>query len=206
MTKTNNKQPRRRRRILDGLRFFGKFLRSPGRMGSVMPSSRHLAKAMAADLNLVSGDLVLEYGPGTGPMTAVLSSHLSEGVRYLGIERDARFQNLLQERFPHLDFHLGSVADVAEIVKTRDLPKAKAIISGLPFASLPQELQDSIVQGTREVLAEDGEFRTFQYVHAYRLPAARRFRAAMARLFGSCTRSTPVLRNVPPAYVLTYRP
>jgi phospholipid N-methyltransferase len=203
---SGNKKPRRGNRLLDSLRFFGRFLRSPGQVGSVMPSSRYLANAMAGDLEVKRGDLLVEYGPGTGPMTAVLASSLPAGVHYLGIERDANFQHLLEERFPQLDFHLGSVANVAEILESRDLPKAKTIISGLPFASLPGDLQESIVEGTRKVLSDDGEFRTFQYVHAYRLPAARRFRKTMGKVFGSCTRSQPVLRNVPPAYVLTYKP
>ena len=81
----------------------------------------------------------------------------------------------------------------------------KAIISGLPFASLPKEVQRGVVDGTHEVLAESGEFRTFQYVHAYKLKAAQRFRAMMKERFDGFARSTPVLRNVPPAYVLTYR-
>ena len=62
-----------------------------------------------------------------------------------------------------------------------------------------------MVAGTREVLAQDGEFRTFQYVHAYGLKSARRFRAMMAEQFRTCKRSQPVLRNVPPAYILTYK-
>ena len=196
----------RRSGLLDGLRFLGKFLRSPGKVGSIMPSSRHLAEVMTDRLDLKSGDLVVEYGPGTGPMTAVLSGILPDQVRYLGIERDARFQRLLKERFQDLDFHLGSVADIQVILRDRGLGKAKAIVSGLPFASLPRTVQLDIVAGTRAVLADDGEFRTFQYVHMYRLPAARHFRQAMAQVFGSFTRSPPVLRNVPPAYVLSYRP
>jgi len=199
MAANNNK-------LRDSLRFFGKFLRNPGRVGSIMPSSRYLAEAMAADLDLEPGDLVIEYGPGTGPMTMVLADSLPSGVRYLGIERDTHFHQLLEERFPYLEFHHGSVVDVAEILRDRDLPKARAIISGLPFASLPKDVQEAIARSTQEVLTEDGEFRTFQYVHAYGLPAARRFREVMDRLFGSCTRSQPVLRNVPPAYVLTYKP
>lgn len=193
-------------KLRDSLRFFGKFLRNPNHVGSVMPSSRYLAEAMAADLDLEQGDLVIEYGPGTGPMTAALSDILPPGVRYLGIERDEHFQELLEDRFPHMDFHHGSVVDVAEILEKRNLPKAKVIISGLPFASLPKDLQEGIARATREVLAEDGEFRLFQYVHAYGLPGARRFRKEMATLFGSYTRSQPVFRNVPPAYVLTYKP
>lgn len=197
MAKTN--------KLRDGLRFFGKFLRNPKHVGSVTPSSRYLAAAMTGGLHLQRGDLVIEYGPGTGPMTAALADTLPEGVRYLGIERDAHFQELLVERFPYLDIHHGSVLDVVEILAARGLPKAKAIICGLPFASLPQDLQEGIARATRDVLTEHGEFRLFQYVHAYGLPGARRFRKLMAALFGSYTRSHPVLWNVPPAYVLTYR-
>jgi len=193
-------------RLRDHLRFFGKFLRNPGHVGSIVPSSRYLAGAMTADLDLAPGDLIIEYGPGTGPMTAALAARLPSGARYLGIERDPHFLELLVKRFPHLDFHLGSVADVAEILDQRGLPKARAIISGLPFASLSKSLQEDIARGTREVLAEDGEFRTFQYLHAYGLPRARRFRTLMAKLFRTRTRSRPVLLNVPPAYVLTFKP
>jgi len=41
-------------------------------------------------------------------------------------------------------------------------------------------------------------------VHAYGLRAARRFRAIMAERFVGFERSGPVVRNVPPAFVLRY--
>jgi phospholipid N-methyltransferase len=162
---------------------------------------------MVRDLHLVSGDLVVEYGPGTGPMTRALHQlHLeARGVQYLGIELDATFHAALRHRYHDLQFHHGSVVDVPSILADRGLGKARVIISGLPFASLPQVVQEGVVAGTAEVLAEDGEFRTFQYVHAFGLPSARRFRAMMAERFPRYHRSTPVLRNVPPAYVSTYR-
>jgi hypothetical protein len=65
-------------------------------------------------------------------------------------------------------------------------------------------VQRGTVDGVGRVLRGDGEFRTFQYVHAYCLPAARRFRRLMAERFSRCARSRPVLWNVPPAFVLTY--
>ncbi len=187
------------------MRFFGKFLANPGSVGSVIPSSRYLASAIVAGLQLQPGDLVLEYGPGTGPMTAALQEVLPGDARYLGIEIDGHFLSLLQQHFPGMDFHHGLVQEVEEILKARDLSAPRAVISGLPFAAMPVRLQAKILATTSRVLVPDGEFRTFQYVHAYRLPAAQRFRQLALRNFAEFSVSQPVLRNVPPALVLTYR-
>lgn len=193
--------------LRDGMRFFGRFLASPGSVGSVIPSSRYLADAMARGLDLLAGDLIVEYGPGTGPMTLAIQrlALADKGVDYLGIELDPTFHSALEARFDDMSFALGSVVDVEEILSEHGLGKAKAIISGLPFASLPDAVQEGVVEGTQRVLADDGEFRTFQYLHAYGLPAARRFRALMADRFSVYHRSAPVLRNMPPAYILSYR-
>lgn len=190
----------------DGMRFVRRFLTSPGSVGAILPSSRYLAYTMVRDLHLEPGDLVVEYGPGTGPMTQALQKHgiRKRGVRYLGIELDPKFHRALSHRFADMDFHLGSVENVEKILADRRLGKAKAIISSLPFASLPRDIQSGVVDGTYNVLRDDGEFRTFQYVLAYKLKAAQRFRAMMETRFHGFSRSEPVLRNVPPAYVLSY--
>lgn len=200
MTTTNmQKQP-----VRDGLGFLGTFLRKPASVGAVLPSSRYLARAMAGHLDLHAGDLVLEYGPGTGPITSVIAQHLPAGAHYLGIELEPRFHDLLQARYPQLQFHLGSAADAARILRERGLPMPRRIISGLPFASLPHKVQDGIVRGIAECLQGGGDFRTFQYAHAYGLKAARRFRRMMTAVFANFERSGPVFRNVPPAFVLRY--
>jgi len=129
---------------------------------------------------------------------------LPDGARYLGIELEPRFVSRLRARFPRLQFHEGSVADVAQILRDEQLPSPRAIISGLPFASLPRAVREAVIDATAEVLADDGEFRTFQYVHAWSLSSARRFREAMSARFEKFQRSKPIIRNVPPAYVLTY--
>ncbi len=194
-------------RVRESLRFLATFVRHPGSVGAILPSSRQLAERLAGDLDLRAGDLVLEYGPGTGPVTAVLDRLLAvrPGVRYLGIELDEGFVNGLRQRYAHLEFVRASVVDAVALLRERGLRQAKYIISGLPFASLPRDVQAGTIDGILAVLARDGEFRTFQYVHAYRLPAAQRFRRLMAEHFPSCLRSRPIVRNLPPAYVLTYR-
>ena len=155
--------------------------KKPRKVGSVLPSSRYLARALAGDLRLLPGEVVVEYGPGTGPMTEVIHGQLQDPNDYLGIERNGPFHARLTERFPDLRFHLGSVEAVEKIVAENDLAKPKVIISGLPFASLPIAVQKRVIVATRRVLRDDGEFRTFQYVHAWSLPAAQSFRRAMAQ-------------------------
>ncbi|MCA8941482.1 MAG: NAD-binding protein [Planctomycetes bacterium] len=198
--------PERPRPIRDSVRFLGSFVRRPARIGAVMPSSRFLADLLVGDLEtLGDGDVVVEYGPGTGPMTRVIADRLPEGAEYLGIEIDDKFVNLLRNRFPRFRFVQGSAADVSEWLERFELGDAKRIISGIPFASLPAEVQTGIADGTKDALAADGEFRTFQYAHAYPLATARRFRSTMDVRFAHFERLGPVYRNVPPAYVLVYR-
>jgi phosphatidylethanolamine/phosphatidyl-N-methylethanolamine N-methyltransferase len=194
-----------RARLRDGLGFFGTFLRNPGAIGAVVPSSRYLARALVGRLELQQGELVVEYGPGTGPVTAAIRQCLPKGARYLGIELDPSFHDLLTQRYPDLDFHLGSAADIESVLVARGLPRPRRIISGLPFASLPAAVQDAVADGIVHCLhGTDGDFRTFQYVHAYGLRAARRFRDLMNERFTGFERIGPVVRNVPPAFVLRY--
>ena len=187
----------------DGLGFFGNFLRSPGSVGAVLPSSRYLSRALVGRLELLPGELIVEFGPGTGPATEVIKDSLPTGARYVGVELEPRFHRLLCQRFPSLDFHLGSAADITRILGERGLPRPKRIVSGLPFASLPPAVQDAVVDGIVGSL-DGGDFRTFQYAHAYGMRAARRFRARMLERFDGFERIGPIVRNVPPAFVLRY--
>lgn len=194
-----------RRPVRDGIGFLRAFLRDPRSIGAVVPSSRYLARALLGRLDLLPGQLIVEYGPGTGPITDVIQALLPRGARYLGIELNPRFHDLLVRRFPDLDFHLGSAADVAGILRQRGLPMPARIVSGLPFASLPLGVQDGVMDGIVECLqAGGGDFRTFQYAHAYGMRRARRFRQRMGERFDHFERIGPVLRNVPPAFVLRY--
>jgi phosphatidylethanolamine/phosphatidyl-N-methylethanolamine N-methyltransferase len=198
------KSPVKQRPIRDGLGFFGTFLGKPGSVGSVLPSTRYLARALVGRLELQPGELLVEFGPGTGPMTAVIREHLPPRAHYLGIELEPKFHKLLVDRFPTMQFHQGSAADLPRILHDRGLPKATRIVSGLPFASLSAAVQDDVVAGVVQCLQPEGDFRTFQYVHAYGMRAARRFRKLMDERFASFERIGPIIRNVPPAFVLRY--
>lgn len=192
----------RRRRTF---RFVRTFLASPRTVGAILPSSRDLARAMVRGVRLQEGEVLVELGPGTGALTGHIRRILPDPSRYLGIEREARFVEILEERFPDLRFVRGDAADAAELLDQAGLGSPRVILSGLPFASLRREDQERILGGIARVLPEDGIFRTFQYLHGYILPAALRFRRRTNELLGCNVHvSPPLFANLPPAYVLTW--
>ena len=190
----------------DPIRFLAAAVKSPGRVGAVAPSSRHLAAAMLRGIELDHGSTVIEFGPGTGPFTRAVRIAMPTRSRYLGIERDEKFVKLLRDRHPDMPVVHGSAEDAARHVADAQLDPAtiKLILCGLPFASLPATVQRNVVNALDQLLPPGSHFRTFQYIHAYPLPTAARYRRMMAERFGPVTRSPVVLRNLPPAFVLSW--
>ena len=186
------------------LKFLGSFVRHPRQVGAVVPSSPALAKAMVRGLNVAGDQSVVELGPGTGAFTRAILRHLPAPDRYLGIELNDDFVGHLRRRFPGANFIHGSAEQMHDHHAEARLGSAAAVLCGLPFASLPQSVQANVVDGLDRLLERGGEFRTFQYVHAYNLPAAQSFRRRMDALFGPGQRSPSVKLNVPPAYVLRW--
>ncbi len=188
-------------------KFFQAFLRNPGQVGAIAPSSRFLAEAMLDGLRLPDSDETLvEFGPGTGAITAAIARFLPDPSRYLGIERDATLVTHLKKRFPQLRFINESAEHTSRILESEGHAKVHSVISGLPFASLPDEVCAQIIEDLHHLLHKNGTFRTFQYVHAYLLPKAKRFRHDMAAYFGRPEKMGPIYRNFPPAWILSWGP
>ncbi len=184
------------------LAMLGRFVRSPRTTGAVAPSSRALARAMVADLDLSGPVRVVELGPGTGVFTREIAEHLGPAARCLAIDVDPGFVEQLHRRCPRVDAVCGSAADLPAITASAGFDRVDHIISGLPFASLPATVTSAILDGVVEVLRPGGTFTTFQYVHGYPSPLATTFRQEMTARLGSSPTRQLVWRNVPPAYVL----
>jgi len=188
----------------DGIRFLKALARNPGATGAVLPSSRVLARQMLRGIDFDDGHDVLELGPGTGPFTAALQAVLPDPSRYLGIELNPQFVRLLRQRFDGMCFVEGSAEDAEAHLREAGLGNVRTILSGLPFASLPPSVQDGVIGALDRLMTPGTVFRTFQYVHAMPLGAAQRFRRMMRGRFGHAAVSRPVVRNLPPAVVLSW--
>src|SRR5271156_6974107 len=89
-----------RRGLADGARFLKSLVAAPRLTGAVAPSGRALARAMAAAAGPPPHGLVVELGPGTGPVTRSLIDAGVARERLVLIEYDPGFCRLLGPRFP----------------------------------------------------------------------------------------------------------
>jgi hypothetical protein len=87
-------------RLDDEVRFIGSWIKKPLAVGSVTPSSKPLARAMAQYVDVHGDGPVIELGPGTGPITEALIEHGVKQSRLVLVEFNPTFCQLLRQRFP----------------------------------------------------------------------------------------------------------
>jgi phospholipid N-methyltransferase len=145
------------------LAFLQGFLRKPQQVGSVIPSSRFLERRIVALADLRHAKLAVELGPGTGGTTRALLAALPPDARLLCVEIDADFAELLRKRpDPRLIVHHGSAENLPEILAQHGLAAPDAVISGIPFSTIPAAIGARIIESIRSALAPGGRFVAYQ--------------------------------------------
>ena len=171
--------------------FFRQLLSRPLQISAIAPSSRGLARAMAAGLGPQTGRVV-EFGPGTGRLTEGI---LAAGVRPADLtlfEMNPEFASHLRARFPGVAVHHGGAETASDHVGVG----VGAVISGLPLLSMPVDVRLAIVRAAFAVLAPGGYYNQFTYGPRPALSDAEI--AGMGLQFRETAR---VLLNLPPARV-----
>jgi len=175
--------------------FFSKFLKSPGQVGSITPSSPFLAKAM---VNAISWDTVCcaaEFGAGTGAITKFIHASAQKRAKVLVFETDVQMRQRLAEQYPGFECH-PDCRDLQRILERERLGELDCIISGLPFFNFPQQLRDDIMAQAVASLKEDGLFVAFQYSQQMKRQLNEQFVIEDIKF---------VPMNVPPAFVYVCR-
>jgi phosphatidylethanolamine/phosphatidyl-N-methylethanolamine N-methyltransferase len=183
----------------------GHFVRHPGTVGTVAPSSTYLAREMVQAIDPTRPQTIVELGPGTGSFTDEILARLGDNDRFLAIEVEPDFVRQLRGRFPSTAIACASAADLASLAERHGLLPIDHIISGLPFATLPAETTEQILDAIQRVLRPGGTFTTFQYLHAYAFPRAVAFRRELSARLGGPPGRAVIFRNLPPAFVLSWR-
>jgi len=155
---------RDQRRSVRSIDFFRGFMRSPEQVGSVIPSSRFMERRITSMAELAEARCVVELGPGTGGTTRAILEAMPVDGRLLTIELDPQFSALLDDiGDPRLVSHIGSAADLGRILQQYGLPAPDAVISGIPFSTMPRQIADTIVEAIRDELAPGGRFLAYQF-------------------------------------------
>ncbi|SDS07500.1 Phospholipid N-methyltransferase [Halopseudomonas xinjiangensis] len=177
--------------------FLRGFLQEPSQVGSIIPSSRFLEQRIVDASNLSAATRVVELGPGTGGTTRTFLRHLGPDARLLSIELSPYFHDLLGEiEDPRFINHLGSAADLADILAQHGMEQPDVVISGIPFSKMPQPVATRVAQAVKDSLGENGRFVAYQFrrdVAGYTNP-----------IMGAPAGCTLELRNIPPMRVYSW--
>lgn len=179
----------------------GQFLKKPLTTGAVCASSESLAKELTAEINLENAVSAAELGPGTGAVTKVILDRIPEKCRFFTVELNSDVIRVFHEKFPSVTVYNDSAANLPELIRKENLPSLDAVISGLPWAIFPDELQEQILTAILETLKPGGCFTTFAYLQGVLLPSGKHFRKRIEKMFSQVEKSPVVWNNFPPAFV-----
>lgn len=145
------------------LAFFRGFLRNPAMIGSVIPSSRFLERRVVEAAEIARCRTVVELGPGTGGTTRAILQALPRESHLLAIEINPDFATYLKANSdPRLNVHLGSAEQIRTALATRDHGRPDAVVSGIPFSTMPTEAGRRILREIWACLAPGGRFVSYQ--------------------------------------------
>ncbi len=149
------------KKALGAAKFFARFCSSPREVGALIPSSPALAKKMS---ELAEGfDLALELGSGCGAITKEISKR--EHKEIWAVELDKELAERLQEDFPKAKVIQGCAADAVDAARESWVGSA-AVVSSLPFRSLPKAIGDRAARSIEKFLLEEKERRLVQFTYA----------------------------------------
>jgi phosphatidylethanolamine/phosphatidyl-N-methylethanolamine N-methyltransferase len=183
----------------DETRFFRALFARPRLTGAVAPSGRFLARAMARAVDPRGEGLVVELGPGTGPVTRALIERGVARERLVLVEYDGGFCRLLAQRFAPVRVVQGDAYDLKRTLAEFAGRPIAAIVSSLPLLNQPPALRAKLIEDAFALMGRDGALVQFTYGFASPIP-----RESCADRFSVHCGAT-VWRNLPPARVWTYR-
>lgn len=154
--------------ILEALRervaFLRGFIAHPDQVGSVIPSSHVLEQHLVRNARLLRARCVVELGPGTGGTTRAFLRAMPATAQLLAIELSEDFAARLRAtiRDPRLVVVNGSAEHIEQYLAEHDLPAPDAVISGIPFSTMPRDVGDRIAAAVARSLAPGGRFVAYQ--------------------------------------------
>ena len=180
----------------DNLRFLRALMARPKNIGAIVPSSRALARAIAAQTDPGRPGPVLELGPGTGVITEALLERGVAAERLTLVEYDADMAQSLARRFQGVAVIQGDAFDLNRTLGPRAEENFSAIVSGLPLLNFPFPRRHSFVEAVCRLLSPGAPFVQFSYGVNPPVAAPPGFGVSRAAL---------IWANLPPARVWVYR-
>jgi phosphatidylethanolamine/phosphatidyl-N-methylethanolamine N-methyltransferase len=161
--------------------------------GAITPSSQRLSSSLA---RMASGaDQVLELGAGNGAVTQELLK-LFPSPSIQAVELQSHLATELKRKYPAVDVFEGTAAAALDNYRRDGLT---AVVSSLPFRSLPSAVRIQTVQSICQYLNESPGSCLIQFTYGLRQP----FKAQCGFRW---VRVKWIIRNLPPACIWLLTP
>lgn len=148
----------------DRIVFLREFLRHPYQVASIIPSSRFLERRAITLAGVKTARIVVELGAGTGGTTRAILRELPKDGKLLVIEINPRFcAHLRRINDERLIVHRGTAQELCEVLAARGLPAPDAIISGIPFSTIGNDIGSRILAAVKSALGTGGRFVAYQF-------------------------------------------
>jgi len=179
------------------LSFYKELFKNPKAVGAICPSSKRLARAMAACIpaSQQEAGLIVEFGGGTGVFTQALLDRGIPEQQIIVIENSKYLSDTLSQRFPKVEIIHGSAENLDDLIdgKINDI---STILSSLPLLSLSEKVRRGIFLQTDKALKNGGHFINITYRSTGILDQNPTYKKV---------HSKRVLLNIPPSRIDVYK-
>ncbi len=148
---------------MDTLVYIMNFIRDRN-VASITPTSAVGVKKVCSKIDFSHGNVIVEYGPGTGVFSKYMLQQMGEDSRLIMIERNRNFNSILKKniRDPRVVLVQESCENVLQTLRECKESEADYIISGIPFSFLDHDLKHRILYNTHRALKRGGKFLVYQ--------------------------------------------
>ena len=181
--------------------FIKQFLINPKDTGAIVQSSEELADLITDSVNLDKAKVIVELGSGTGIFTKKILEKKSKGSIFFSLETNHSFVCETKRNCPDAIIYRDSAVNIKKYLIKHNVKGCDCIISGLPWASFDNRLQQELMDSIVSCLDKGGNFVTFAYLQGLILPAGNRLRHMLEDNFSRVEKTRIVWKNIPPAFV-----
>ena len=171
--------------------FLRRFLDSPGTIGSLVPSSKYLGKAICEAVKSLDDCRLVEVGAGTGSITKEIAE-LNPEV----LEIDSEFTDLLKNKFPKLKIENRCVIDYMRSLVTQDKGEKVGLVLSIPLINNP--FRETFIYELQQVYSSGLLSWCIIYTYGKKSPLSE-------ISFQYQRKYAKVMRNLPPANVWIYQ-
>ncbi len=213
--KTSAKQKPKTSGVASALVFFREFLKSPAAIGSLLPTTDAIGRAITSKIGLESAEFVAEIGAGTGPITKhILRAIDHRRCTFFAVEINETLAAEFRRRHPDVRLVLGDalelrtlaaeVRDSSSTARDSGAAGLDAVVCAIPVSLLPTPARDGLFREVANALRPGGWFSLITYQLPI-TPKARELRKALLSHFDEVRTLPPVWGNVPPGFIIQAR-